>query len=134
MVFLPASLVCFGLVAADPLRVAVLSHHRPTAWSNASCTSGSRGGIACNLRLYEDAIQTAAQQNVSLLVMPEGYGLSATSAKDNFYEPFISVVGESPSATVASTSSCTRTAAAAAVVVAATVTAPAATSESGCWH
>jgi len=82
----------------DPLRVAVLSGHDPTAWSNASCTSTSRGRIGCNLRMYEAAVEAAAAQNVSLLVMPEGYGLSDTHATEDFFEPLISTVGMVPAA------------------------------------
>jgi hypothetical protein len=99
-----AALLCVGAAALDPLRVAVLSHHHPKAWSNASCTEDSRGRVACNLKLYETAIEAAAQENVSLLVMPEGYGLSVTHAASDFYEPFISSPGEVPAAATAASS------------------------------
>lgn len=83
---------------SSSLRVAVLSEHHPSAWANKSCTDDSRGRIACNLQVYEAAIAMAAQQNVSLLVMPEGYGLSVTHhATTDFFEPFVSVVGKAPS-------------------------------------
>lgn len=91
-------LAIFSTAALDPLRVAVLSRHDPRAWSNATCTSTSRGRIDCNLRLYEAAVEAAATQNVSLLVMPEGYGLSVSHATDDFFEPLISTVGMVPAA------------------------------------
>ena len=97
-------LATLGLLAADflvasagaPLTVATLSEHDPTAWSGRACTDTSRGRIACNLRLYEAAIAAAAWQNASLLVMPEGYGLSVTHSRHDYFDPWISEVGSTP--------------------------------------
>lgn len=83
-------------VADAELRVAVFSNHDGSKWSNSSCTDTSRGRIGCNLQVYEAAIAAAAAQGASLLVMPEGYGLSVSHAKGDFFEPWISTTGSNP--------------------------------------
>ena len=64
-------------LAAPPVVVGLLSGHDPKQWHNATCgAEGSARFVACNLRVYEAAVETAAAQGVQLLVFPEAHALS----------------------------------------------------------
>lgn len=87
-------LLSFAAQAAPPLRVASLSEHNPVAWKgNESCLASASVRISCNLRLYEQAALEASEQNASLLLLPEAYGLSGSPSKHDFFEPWISAEG-----------------------------------------
>ena len=81
---LAAGLVAF---APQPVRVGVLSGHSPSKFSNTTCTTGdSRAQAACNLVVFEAAVATAAQNGVSMVVMPEAYALGKLGPR-TVYEP-----------------------------------------------
>ena len=62
-------------------QVGQLTGHDPTEWSQSAlddCLAGSTnpdaGSVVCNLKIYESAIQAAAQEGIELMVFPEAYG------------------------------------------------------------
>lgn len=93
---LVAGLLVTTAAVLPPLRVATLSKHHPNAWADGTCGDTSFELVTCNLRLYEAALAAAGDQNVSLLLMPEGYGLGVTSSRSSYFEEWIAVVGSTP--------------------------------------
>ena len=93
-----ASLLAVALAAPSlpSLRVATLSKHDPTAWSEDDCVETSPGQAACNLRVYAAATAAAAAQNASLMVFPEGYGLTSAATKKGAFEACCAAVGSTP--------------------------------------
>ena len=80
-----------GAPSTAPLRVGVLADHDSTAWAAEKGCVGlindHRKRIECNLEVYESAIESAAKEGVQMLVLPEGYGLGASSKPWGYFEP-----------------------------------------------
>lgn len=72
--------------------VAVLGGHLPDAWSMGRCTSSTRSLASCNLEVFRQAIATARDNDVGLLVLPEGY--ATVGSAHSFIEPIVSKVGD----------------------------------------
>ena len=84
-------------VATAGVRVGVLSNHKSSAWTNATCKGTDLALCKCNVELYAKAMQQAKAENVSLLVFPEGYTLGSGTNKKDYFEPFdLSEVGSAP--------------------------------------
>jgi len=93
------------LVFSSPLftngtKVGQLTGHDPTEWSQSAlddCLAGSTnpdaGSVVCNLKIYESAIQAAAQEGIELMVFPEAYGLAGNNV--SFFEP-LADIGTNP--------------------------------------
>ena len=75
-----------------PLRIGVLAEHDSSAWAPEKGCIGlindHRKRIECNLEVYASAVETASKSGVQMLVMPEGYGLGASTKPWGFFEPF----------------------------------------------
>ena len=82
--------VCCSTTA--PIHIGVLAEHDSSAWeSEYGCVgliSDHRKRIECNLDVYEAAVETASTVGVKMLLLPEGYGLGASSKPWGFFEPF----------------------------------------------
>ena len=76
--------VAVGIIGA--VRVGLLSEHSSEAWDDA-CKGTPRSVVDCNLRLYSKAIALAGDNDVDLMVFPEGYALQPAHSGKFWYEP-----------------------------------------------